>query len=93
MQSGGKPEGTHILFQLLRQNKDNEAISYITSHPTEDYNIQDENGVYLIMYVVSMNKSSILDKLLSPNIKLDSLDYDGHSILYTPVKYGYLDIV
>lgn len=93
MQSGGEPVKSHILFQLLRQNKDDEALSYITSHVKEDYNIQDENGVYLIMYVVSMNKSAILEKLLSPNIKLDSLDYDGHSILYTPMKYGYLDVV
>lgn len=81
------------LLSKLRMNKDDEVLSYINSHKSIDYNVQDDNGIYFIMYVVASNKPNILKKLLTTTIKLDSLDADGKSIMYAPIKYGFVDVV
>lgn len=81
------------LLPKIRSNEDDYVISYIDSHKSIDYNVQDNNGVYFIMYVVALNKIHILKKLLSTTIKLDSLDADGKSIMYMPIKFGFTDIV
>jgi ankyrin repeat protein len=81
------------LLPKLRSNEDEYVISYIDSHKNVDYNVQDDNGIYFIMYVVALNKPHILKKLLTTTIKLDSLDADGKSIMYMPIKFGFIDIV
>lgn len=62
-------------------------------NPTLDLNIKDEHFNYLIQYIILYNNIPILKKLLEYDIKLDWLDNEGRSILYLPIKYGYIDII
>ena len=62
-------------------------------NPTLDLNIKDEHSNYLIQYIILYNNVPILKKLLEYDIKLDWLDNEGRSILYLPIKYGYIDII
>lgn len=62
-------------------------------NPTLDLNIKDEHSNYLIQYIILYNNVNVLKKLLEYDIKLDWLDNEGRSILYLPIKYGYIDII
>lgn len=81
------------LFDNLRNDKINEIKDFIDANPTSDYNIKDETGTYFIFYVVAVNRVDILEKLLTTNIRTDIYDMDGRTILYSPIKFGFYEIV
>lgn len=92
------------IFEILRGKNDNkygednvknikEVIDFIGNNLEEDFNVQDESGTYLISYVVSLNYIEVLKKLLQTNIKIDIYDVDGRTILYIPIKFGFIDII
>jgi ankyrin repeat protein len=81
------------LFIHLRNNKIDNVIKYISDNPDLDYNIKDDAGTYLIFYIITTNNTTLLDKILLTNIKIDVYDSDGRTILYAPIKYGFTDIV
>ena len=58
-----------------------------------DLNIKDEHSNYLIQYIILYNNTTMLEKILKYNLSLDWLDNEGRSILYIPIKYGYIDII
>lgn len=79
------------LFNLIKQNKWEEFIKKCDD--TIDYNIKDEQGNFLIQYIILYNKIDILEQLLKFNIKLDFIDNEGRTILYLCIKYNYLEII
>ena len=81
------------LFIKLRENKINDVISFINNNTTLDYNIKDDAGTYLIFYIVAVNNIQLLKSILQTNIKIDLYDSDGRTILYIPIKYGYVDVI
>lgn len=81
------------LFVKLRNNDTDGAIAFINNNLASDFNIKDDSGIYLIFYVVALNNLKLLTKLLETNIKIDVYDSDGRTILYTPIKYGFVEIV
>jgi len=79
------------LFLLIKNNNWDEFLSHCNEK--QDYNIKDENGNFLIQYIILYNKIEILKIILQYNVKLDFLDNEGKSILYLCIKYNYLDII
>jgi len=81
------------IFSLIKELNDDDMIQYITQNPDIDYNVQDVNGIYFIFHVISLNKLSVLRSLLKLKIKIDGWDLDGKTIAYTPLKFGYNEII
>lgn len=81
------------LISKLQSGNDKEVINFIDTHPTADFNVQDDIGTYFITYVVALNKVDVLEKLLMTNIKLDTLDAEGKSLMYVPIKFGFMTII
>ena len=82
-----------LLFSHIRNNNFFELEKHIDNHPDSDYNIRDENGLYLIFYITQQNNKTLLEKLLKTNIRIDIYDLEGKSILYVPIKFGYNDMI
>ena len=59
------------LFDLIKQRKYKEVISYIKKNPDIDLNIQDEFNNYFIEYVLDSNNMELIKFFLSKNIYLD----------------------
>lgn len=81
------------LFEYCRNKKTDQLIKFIESNPKFDYNIKDQSGTYFILYVVNMNDSDVLKKLLKTNVRIDIFDTNNETILYTPIKFGFIDII
>jgi ankyrin repeat protein len=79
------------LFNLIKNNRWDEFIKECNERL--DYNIRDEQGNFLIQYIILYNKIDILKIILQYNIKLDFLDNEGKSILYLCIKYNYMEII
>jgi ankyrin repeat protein len=85
----------------MEENK--KLFTYVKNHKWDDFeknlnssidlNIKDENKNYLIQYIILYNNTNILKKILQFNIDLDWLDNEGRSILYMPIKYGYIETI
>lgn len=61
--------------------------------PDLDINMRDNSNNYIINYLVLFNKPDILSLLLKLDAKIDIFDSDNYTILHTPIKFDYLDIV
>ena len=61
--------------------------------PDLDINMRDNSNNYIINYLVLFNKPDILSLLLKLDAKIDILDSDNYTILHTPIKFDYFDIV
>ena len=83
------------LFELIDDGKYDEFIDFIENTNTEhiDLNIKNRHNNYIIQLAIVQNNIKILKKILDHNIRLDILDENGHSILYYPVKFNYVDII
>lgn len=83
------------IFNLIKDHKWDKFMK-ILDDPTIDVNIKDQNGIYLISYVIMYNQIDILKKLIQLNVRLDIFDMDGNTLLLVPIKFGYdqlLDIL
>lgn len=82
-----------ILFDYIKNDKIADFKEYISKHDNIDVNIRDDRGNYLIMYAVLKNNEEIIELLLYRGSKIDIIDEDGRSILYIPIKFGYMNII
>ena len=80
------------LFDLIKQRKYKEVISYIKKNPDIDLNIQDEFNNYFIEYVLDSNNMELIKFFLSKNIYLDIIDNNGTTILYNLIKFNKIEI-
>ena len=58
-----------------------------------DVNVQDEHTNYMIQYIILYNNANALSTILKFDVLLDWYDNEGKTILYTPIKYGYIDVI
>jgi ankyrin repeat protein len=82
-----------LVFELIKQQKFTDIISILNDEQNIDVNIRDTSNTYLIQYAILYNNKDIIIKLLTLNCKLDFIDSDGYTILYTSIKYGYNNIL
>lgn len=83
------------LFSLVKAQQWEKFMDLIKTS-TVDLNIKDANKNYLIQYIILYNNLKVLKEFLyhsGKTIYIDWLDTSGRSILYTPIKYGHMDIV
>lgn len=85
----------NILFQFLKNNKDEQFLEYISNlDPTEiDFNTKDEHNNYLLFFAIMLNNRKILKKMTEYEIRFDILDIEGYSLLYYPIKFHYPEII
>ena len=57
-----------------------------------DYNIKDNSGIYLLEYLILFNKIDIIEVILNKNIRIDITIENGKSIVYTILKFSYVDL-
>lgn len=82
---------SQLLFDLVKTHKIQEAIKLINKDNDLDLNLRDNTNNYLIQYAIIGNEIDLLRVLLEKDVKLDIIDSDGRTILYLPIKYGYME--
>lgn len=80
------------IFTFLKEHKWEAFVAEFTDNNI-DVNLRDEQDNYLIQYAVLYQQKDIIDMLIKKGCKLDMLDKEGHSIVYSSVKYNYKDIL
>lgn len=90
-----KTNHINTLFQFIKNNKEEQFIEYLSNLDKEivDINIKDEHGNYLVFFAIMMNNKRILKKIIDHGARLDVLDSDGHTLMYYPIKFNYLEII
>ena len=78
------------IFKLLKLKKFNKVKQIIEDNTDIDLNIFDELNNYLIYYIVLYDQIDILKIILKRDIRLDVLDNNGRTILYTPIKFNFV---
>ncbi len=86
-------ENSKILFEFIKEHKWDEFIKYIKENEHMDVNMRDISNNYLINYAILFNKIDAVSLLIHSGSKLDITDNEGRSILYVPIKYGFLKIL
>jgi ankyrin repeat protein len=91
------------LFYLIKNHKFEEFKVYLNliiktlnklGKITElDLNMRDYNNEYLINYAILFNNFDIVKMLVENNARIDIIDNEEHSILYSCINYGYDDIL
>lgn len=81
------------LFNLVKTNNWTEFKKILSENDKLNLNIRDDNDNYLINFIILNNKIDILEIFLNKKCKIDIIDSDNRSILYTPIKYDYYEIV
>jgi ankyrin repeat protein len=82
---------TNQLFEYIKNSEWDKFESSLNNDI--DLDIKDNHSNYLIQYIILYNNVKILQKVLQYNLSLDWLDNEGRSILYIPIKYGYINII
>lgn len=82
-----------LLFELVRDNNNEEFIKTIKKYPNFDINIKDENNNHLLNYAIALNNAELVNLLLKKGAILDIVDPDGKSILFTPIKFNFINII
>ena len=85
----------NTLFDLIKSRKEKEFID--TLHKIDsadlDVNIRDSSGNYLIFFAVIMNSIILVEELVKYGARLDIINSDGFTILYSPIKFGYNEML
>lgn len=79
------------LFTQIKNHEWSKFCENINSN--HDVNVQDENFNYMIQYIILYNNIKALTTILKYDVMLDWFDNEGRTILYVPIKYGYIEIV
>lgn len=79
------------LFISIKKHEWTNFIDNINEN--HDINVQDENSNYMIQYIILYNNIPSLYAILKYDVLLDWYDNEGRTILYVPIKYGYIDII
>lgn len=82
-----------ILFNLVKNHKWDKLIEFLKENDDVDVNIRDDSNNYLINYAVIFNNLDAMSLLIHRGSKLDIIDNDGRSILYIPIKYGFIKML
>lgn len=78
------------IFNLVKNNKFDELFNLIKENNNIDLDIQDKNYNYLINFLVTFNKYDIIEYILKNNrCRIDILDIENKSILYTTIRLNY----
>ena len=78
------------IFSLIKNNKFDELFNLIKENSNIELDIQDKNYNYLINFLVTFNKYDIVEYILKSNrCRIDILDIDNKSILYTTIRLNY----
>jgi len=86
-------ENTNILFDLIKNHHWDKFIEFVEKHDNINVNLRDNGNTYLIQYATLHNQKDIVSILINRGAKLDITDFDGRSILFIPIKYGYNEIL
>jgi ankyrin repeat protein len=86
-------EHNKVLFNYVKKNMWAEFIEYLKNNDDIDVNIRDNTYNYLINYTIIMNNIDALSLLIHRGAKLDMVDQDGRSILFLPIKLGFIDVL
>ena len=86
-------ENNRILFSLIKSHKWVEFADFLKENDDIDVNIRDNSGNYLINYAITFNHKETVSLLIHHGSRLDIIDAEGRSILYTPIKYEYIDVL
>ena len=84
------------LFELVKKNKINEAITLLNEKGNKLHlNVVDEGGNYLINYIIKFNQIEIIETIikLKLHIRIDIIDIDGRTILYNCIKYNQIELL
>jgi ankyrin repeat protein len=83
----------NILFDLIKKHNYDEFKKVILENDNIDLNIRDSSNNYLIQYTILYNNKDLTALLINKGSKLDLIDADGRSLLFTPIKYNYIDLL
>jgi ankyrin repeat protein len=81
------------LFKFITEHSWEDFYNYLNKSKDIDVNIRDKFNNYLINYAVISNKSKIVKLLIEKGARIDIIDNDGHSLLFVPIKFNFLDIL
>jgi len=79
------------IFDLVTKKKWNKIIEEIEKNPDLDINTPDDFNNYLITYAIISDVKDLIKLSIKRGATLDILDVDDRSILYTVIKYNYID--
>lgn len=80
-------------FDLLKSHKWDKFMQIINSNPSIDINMSDKHNNYFLTYAVVLNNSKVTKFLVDKKAKIDITDSKNRSILYTPIRYNYHDVL
>lgn len=83
---------TNKIFQLIKMQDWKNLLNLIDKNDI-DYNLRDNSNTWLLEYLIIFNQFDIIKVLLTKNIRIDINDEQGHSILYSIIKFSYLPIL
>lgn len=80
------------LFSSIKNNNTDEFYEFLKKNIITNINETDENNNYYLTYAVSNNNYKIVEYLLKNNARIDIVDKENRSILYTIIKLNYIKI-
>jgi len=81
------------LIELIKNKNVKELEKILKNDKKINLNLIEDNSESLLFYILLFNYENILDIVLTRNIRIDLLDSDGKSILFNPIKLGYLSML
>ena len=84
---------------IVGQNDAKRAVAIALRNRWRRMNIKDDNGKYIIQYIILYNQIELLNEVIKYNIKnkskpitfnLNVVDGDGRTVLYNCINYGNL---
>jgi len=81
------------VFELIKNKEFDNIIKLLQQDGIIDVNLRDNNNVYIIQYAIMYNSVELIKTLINKNCKIDFIDDEGHSILYIPIKFNYINIL
>ena len=75
------------IFQYVKAEQWDLLLDFILKNNI-DYSIRDNSNIYLLEYAINFNKIEIIKALLSKDIRIDILDENNRSLLYTIIKFS-----
>jgi ankyrin repeat protein len=81
------------IFKLVFNNKFKQAYELINKNKDFNVNIFNDNYVSLSEIIINSNDIKLLTLLINRGIHLDTLDVDGHTLLYNPIKLNRIELI
>tara|TARA_Y100000591_G_scaffold319935_1_gene332610 strand:- start:12583 stop:14784 length:2202 start_codon:yes stop_codon:yes gene_type:complete len=82
------------IFNLILENKVDDFFNLIKNNSDIDLDIHDSKNIYLIQYIINLNRIDILEHIFNNfDIRIDILDNDGRNLLYYPIKFNFTKVI